>query len=114
MQTIVFTCDASIEHVWTSLFIAGNLEQLGGWKPNSVRMYEDGTHGDAMAGDRIWSIRIEVPVGKEIQYKYTNSGKEGQWVPGEEFPSRNRSLFVAAKTEAPLVIRDVFGQLDKE
>jgi hypothetical protein len=51
-----------------------------------------------------------VPVGVEVQYKYTNSGKRGEWTPGEEFPVRHRSFTVPAASPAVRIIKDIFGQ----
>jgi hypothetical protein len=109
-QRVLFTCDAVNHSVPRRVFIVGNLKELGMWVPNAVAMYDDGTHGDAKAGDAVWSLETELPVGVEILYKYTNSGKLGQWVPGEEFPSRNRSVYLKEKTSAPMTIKDIFGK----
>jgi hypothetical protein len=34
---------------------------LGNFKPNIVPMYDDGTHGDAVVGDGIWTVAFDVP-----------------------------------------------------
>jgi hypothetical protein len=73
-------------------------------------MYDDGTHGDHKAGDGIWSLKVEVPVGVEVQYKYTNSGEPGRWDPGEEFPVRHRTFKVSEWTASTVVIEDTFGK----
>jgi hypothetical protein len=73
-------------------------------------MVDDGTNGDAVAGDGIWSFRLSLPIGEELQYKYTNSGEKGQWVPGEEFVQRNRSVVVTKTPEPVLIVNDVFGK----
>jgi hypothetical protein len=52
---------------------------------------------------------VQLPVNAEVQYKYTNSGNPGQWVPSEEFPGRNRSVTVRRQAE-PLLVNDVFGR----
>jgi len=62
-----------------------------------------------VAGDHLWTIRIELPVGTELQYKYTNSGPAGQWAPGDEFQGRNRSVTIP-ESPHPFIIRDTFGQ----
>ncbi len=109
MQTVRFVCDASKHAVPIAIFIVGNLPQLGEWIPNVVRLTDDGTGGDETANDGLWSIEIDLPVGEEIQYKYTNSGARGEWVPSEEFAQRNRSLTLK-KSDTPITITDVFGQ----
>ena len=113
-QAVLFTCDASVEAVVSKVFIVGNLEKLGGWTPNLVGMQDDGTSGDRYAGDGIWSLKVDVPVGRVVSYKYTNSGKQGKWVPGEEFPGQNRTLHIEQKSEEVLVVTDVFGKSGPE
>ncbi len=107
---VLFLCDARGMRVATSIFIAGNLPQLGNWKPNVVPMRDDGLEGDSVAGDGIWSLRIAVPAGTEVEYKYTNSGRAGEWIPGEEFPVRHRSLTVSGASPALRIIKDTFGR----
>jgi alpha-amylase/alpha-mannosidase (GH57 family) len=109
-HTVIFTCDASALHVASAIFITGNLPQLADWTPNVVTMHDDGTCGDLKAGDGIWSLQVEVPAGTEVHYKYTNSGERGVWIPGEEFPVRNRTLLVQQKSDSPLIIKDIFGR----
>jgi len=106
-----FQCDAKDIYVRKSLFIAGNHELLGNWMPNTVPMYDDGTHGDQTSGDGIWTLEVQLPAGIEIEYKYTNSGPKGSWQPGEEFPGLNRKIRVDKTTDAPMVILDRFGRL---
>ncbi|MBI3074441.1 MAG: hypothetical protein HYY84_20200 [Deltaproteobacteria bacterium] len=36
-------------------------ELLGNFKPNIVPMYDDGTHGDAVPGDGVWTVSFDVP-----------------------------------------------------
>jgi alpha-amylase/alpha-mannosidase (GH57 family) len=109
-QAVVFTCNASGQQVQRGIYIAGNIPALASWKPNVVVMYDDGTHGDRKSGDGIWSVQIQVPVGMEVQYKYTNSGEPGSWAPGEEFPVRHRTLILRETSASPVIIADTFGK----
>jgi alpha-amylase/alpha-mannosidase (GH57 family) len=109
-QSVLFTCDAHEFRVTKSVSIAGNLPQLGNWKPNVIPMRDDGLEGDENAGDGIWSLRTVVPVGTEVQYKYTNSGQAGEWTPGEEFPVRHRSFTIHSASPALRIIKDIFGR----
>ena len=59
--------------------INGVLPQLGALVPNHVTMYDDGTHGDQRAGDRVYSYAATFPKGTVVYYVYTNSGEEGKW-----------------------------------
>ena len=103
-----FECDASKHEVKTGIYIAGNRPEFADWKPNVVGLFDDGTHGDLKANDKVWSLLVLLPVGSEIQYKYTNSGEPGMWRPSEEFPQGNR-LFTVEAGEEPLIHRDKFG-----
>jgi alpha-amylase/alpha-mannosidase (GH57 family) len=107
--SVVFQCDARGMYVRKGIFIVGNQESLGNWKPNIVRLYDDGTHGDQENGDSIWTIELKFPVGTQIQYKFTNSGPSGGWYPGEEFPSANRSIYVDGSAER-IMLKDLFGK----
>ncbi|MCX7984286.1 MAG: hypothetical protein N3A63_05240, partial [Bacteroidetes bacterium] len=109
--TVVFQCDAQGMYVRKSIYITGNHELLGNWVPNKVQMYDDGTHGDERAGDNVWTIELQFPVGTVIEYKYTNSGPEGSWYPGEEFPARNRTITVESSSGGRIILRDTFGKL---
>jgi hypothetical protein len=107
--TVRFECDAIGIYVRKSLFVVGNYESLGNWTPNRIKMYDDGSHGDLKAGDGIWSLEIQLPVGADIEYKFTNSGAEGSWQPGEEFGSTNRRFRVEKELGNILVVRSRFG-----
>jgi alpha-amylase/alpha-mannosidase (GH57 family) len=108
---VTFQCDARGMYVRKSLYIAGNHKSLGNWVPNKVRMFDDGTHGDLKASDSIWTVEIDLPSGIEIEYKYTNSGAEGNWHPGEEFASLNRRIRIEPRGSQKMVVIDKFGQL---
>jgi hypothetical protein len=109
MQQVLLTCDARAVRPPRRLYVAGNLPALGDWRPNVVAMHDTGLDGDRQAGDDIWSLLIEVPVGVEVQYKYTNNGQPGAWSPGEEFPVRHRTLVIRQATATPHIQLDVFG-----
>ena len=108
--SVVFQCDARNNYVRKGIYIAGNHEQLGNWKPNTVKMYDDGTHGDRQQNDSVWTIELRFPVGTEIQYKFTNSGPSGEWNPGEEFPGGNRRVFLDGSLDK-VVLTDTFGKM---
>ncbi len=105
--TVIFHCDAKSIFVRRGIYIVGNHPLLGAWKPNEVRMYDDKSQGDEVAGDAIYTIMLQFPVGTELEYKYTNSGPHGSWE-GEEFPQSNRKLLLDG-TENRVVVKDVFG-----
>ncbi len=109
---IRFVVDVRHIEVRETVYIVGNLEELGQWTPNLIRLYDDGTNGDEHPRDGIWSLEIDVPRGTEIRYKYTNSGFPGEWIPGEEFPAVHRSFLADGDTGELLIVRDVFGNPD--
>ncbi len=73
---------------------------MGGWVPNVVRMYDDGTHGDGQAGDGVWSVALELPylepadgvLPVRIAYKFTYGQPAQGWTNSEEFPGNQRLL----------------------
>ena len=106
--SVLFQCDARNTKVSENIFIVGNTEMLGNWKPNFIKMYDNGTHGDKKANDGIWSLEIQFPIGTELQYKYTNSGKIGEWKPSEEFPQEHRTITVQGTEQ--IITNDIFGK----
>lgn len=111
LVTVSFRVDCSEMYVRTAIYIAGSHQSLGNWVPNHLIMYDDGTHGDAVAHDGIWTLDILLPAGLEVEYKYTNSGPEGGWNPGEEFASSNRKLRVSAEPGSHQIVKDRFGKM---
>jgi len=109
MVTVLFQVDATKIQVSKSIYIVGNLSVLGNWTPNLIKMFDDGTHGDEKKGDGIWSIELLVPPNIKVEYKYTNSGYEGVWVPSEEFSANNRELMITAKPGEQIRVKDTFG-----
>ena len=95
-------------------------EILGKWRPNLVQMYDDGTHGDAVRGDNVYTLVLDLPYlpiagsphgrGFRIGYKYT-WGLPGQgWTGSEEWPGNQRILEIVDVNGDGVVVRhDVFG-----
>ncbi len=81
---------------------------LGGWVPNTLPMYDDGTHGDATANDNLWTLAVDLPrldPPLMIGYKYT-WGLQGQgWTETEEWPGNRRILELVDEDGDGLVIR---------
>jgi hypothetical protein len=85
-------------------------KRLGGWVPNIVPMYDDGTNGDFSAGDGIWTITFDLPVGMRIGYKYTWGANGDLWTGTEEWPGNQRILEVVDVNGDRMLIRnDNFG-----
>lgn len=86
------------------------LGNRGGWTPNQIPMYDDGTHGDRVAGDNVWSTSFDLPRGVRIGYKYTWGSKGDLWTGTEEWPGNQRILEVADVNGDGYVARfDNFG-----
>ena len=76
---VVFRLYAGEQLVQRALYITGPHKELGDAVPNRIAMYDDGTHGDERAGDRVWTYTARFAPGQKIFYVYTNSGSEGLW-----------------------------------
>jgi hypothetical protein len=74
--------------------------ELGASTPNQIPMYDDGTNGDEVAGDNIWTISFVIPKGDEqtqvfrIGYKFTWGTRGALWTGSEEWPGNSRILEV--------------------
>ncbi len=95
-------------------------EVLGNWVPNRVPMYDDGTHGDAVAGDHVYTRTFILPYvptaqspdgrGVRLAYKYTYGAPGQGWTDAEEWPGNRRLLEVEDVNGDGLVVRfDFFG-----
>lgn len=90
--------------------------QLGGGTPNTIPMYDDGTNGDEVAGDNIWTVVFDLPRGNgtdnvlRIGYKYTWGERGKPWTGSEEWPGNSRILEVVDVNGDEFVYRrDTFG-----
>ncbi|MBF8296144.1 MAG: glycoside hydrolase, family 57 [Bacteroidetes bacterium] len=111
LVTVVFQVDCRDMYVRKSVYIAGSHELLGNWVPNKVKMNDSGTNGDLTPNDSIWTLKVSLPAGLEVEYKYTNSGAEGSWSPGEEFSASNRKLKVNVEPGTHQIVSDRFGKM---
>jgi len=76
---VVFRVYAGPFPVPKTLSIVGAHARLGALVPNKIALRDDGTGGDQKPGDNVWSYSATFPVGTQLFYVYTNSGREGQW-----------------------------------
>jgi lysophospholipase L1-like esterase len=107
---VVFRAYAADWEVPDALFLAGPHPALGGGVPNRVRMYDDGTHGDERAGDRVWSLALGLESGTRLFYVYTNSGREGRWE-GVDVPEVRRFTVPELGTGSVYRPLDRFGTI---
>lgn len=112
-------------------------QQLGNWVPNVLEMYDDGTHGDLVAKDGIWTLTLTLPAPQptnqactttaecesghtcwkqkchkvlRLGYKYTYGLNGDVWGGTEEFPGNQRLLEIVDHNEDGFVARhDIFA-----
>ncbi len=87
---------------------------LGASVPNTIPMYDDGTNGDEVDGDGIWTVYFDVPYDPtkvlRIGYKYTWGTPGHIWTGTEEWPGNSRILeLVDVNGDGFVYRRDVFG-----
>ncbi|MGD8854370.1 MAG: SGNH/GDSL hydrolase family protein [Gammaproteobacteria bacterium] len=76
---VIFRVYSADHRVVDSMYISGTHPRLGDAVPNRIAMYDDGTHGDQKAGDKVWSLGVRLPRGATLFYVYTGGGDEGEW-----------------------------------
>jgi lysophospholipase L1-like esterase len=106
---VVFRVFAGNYPVKTSMFITGPYSQMGDATPNTIAMYDDGTHGDEKAGDQVWSLAVKFSPRQKIFYVYTNSGERGKWQ-NLDVP-KVRSFVVPTAAGRNYLPVETFGQL---
>ena len=94
-------------------------QKLGNWVPNQVQMYDDGTHGDAAAGDNLWTVSVDMPywdpggldqAGVRVGYKYTYGFPGQGWTESEEWPGNKRLIELRDLNGDHVITRqDFFG-----
>ena len=93
--TIVFRVDMTKEGEGRQAFIMGNSDQLGSFTPNRVALFDDGTHGDQVPNDGIWSRAVDVDAATTLIYLFTNGTREGEWTGLENYHPRVFALHQA-------------------
>jgi lysophospholipase L1-like esterase len=108
---VIFRTYSADRPVAKAVYIAGPHPKLGGLVPNKVAMYDDGTHGDQRADDKVWSYSATFPRGTSLFYVYTNSGELGKWQ-GLDVP-HIRHYTVEAEQDEDEIYRPVesFGKI---
>jgi hypothetical protein len=108
---VVFRVYVGERPVPRAIYIVGAHPKRGDLVPNTVAMYDDGTHGDQRAGDHVWSYATTFPPGAKLFYVYTNSGETGKWE-GLDVPYI-RAFKVQAEDNAQKVYRPIesFGKI---
>ena len=108
----VITCEDEPDYEFCATQDAVQLanEAMGDWTPNQIEMYDDGTHGDAVGGDGIYSIALDLPRGMRISYKFTWGDRGALWTGNEEWPGNERILELIDVNDDNLIVRrDNYG-----
>ena len=102
----------------SAVFDAAN-QLLGNWTPNVTPMFDDGTNGDEVAGDNIWTYSLVLPwfdAGApsnrwvRISYKFTWGTPGHLWTGTEEWPGNQRILELRDTNGDHMIVRrDNYG-----
>ncbi|MCK5795810.1 MAG: hypothetical protein KAI47_01405, partial [Deltaproteobacteria bacterium] len=80
-----------------------------------MAMVDDGTGGDEIAGDGVFTRVLVLPRGMRVKYKYTDGASGQGWTRTEEWPGNARLLEVrdvlskSGQADCLVIRRDVFG-----
>ncbi|PIE17102.1 MAG: hypothetical protein CSA66_06770 [Proteobacteria bacterium] len=108
------SCDTDDPPCLTAETYDAASQLMGNWTPNLIAMYDDGTHGDAVAGDNFWTITLDLPwfdAGDptarwvRITYKYTWGTQGALWTGSEEWPGNRRLLELRDVNGDHLIVR---------
>lgn len=112
-------CDVDPEPCLDSATFDAAGQLMGNWSPNTIPMYDDGTHGDAVSGDNLWTITFDLPwfdAGEptnrwvRISYKYTWGSQGALWTGSEEWPGNQRILELRDINGDHMIVRqDLYG-----
>jgi len=107
---VVLRVDMSGEPSGRQPFVVGNHPALGGFVPNVVPLFDDGTSGDQRAGDGVWSRLVVVQSPQVLTYAFSNGTTPNTWTGLENY--RLRAFAVRAgdfgRTAYPPIAR--FGE----
>ncbi|HNW51183.1 MAG TPA: hypothetical protein PKH79_08880 [Prolixibacteraceae bacterium] len=102
--TVTFVVDDSANKTGTDFKLKGSWFTATGvydsqWNGGAehTSLYDDGTHGDATAGDHIWSVALELVVKADVTWKW-GFNINGKWGPSSPDPE-----FTVADTTAKTV-----------
>jgi hypothetical protein len=78
--TLVFRVDLSAEPAGRRAYVTGNSSALARMTPNTVALYDDGTHGDQRAEDGVWSLALAMRRPDiDLVYLFTDGDAPGAW-----------------------------------
>ncbi len=86
----------------SKIYVAGNIEELGGWKPDKVMLN--------YSGNKIWNKKFEIVKGTRLEYKFT----KGSWATealGSDSSIPQNAVLVANRDT--IVLITIFNWRDK-
>ena len=86
--TVVFRVDMSAEGKDRKPYVMGNRPGLVTFTPNLMDLFDDGTHGDQVAGDGVWSRAFRFDRLGNIVYLYTDGDRPDEWTGLESYRPR--------------------------
>jgi lysophospholipase L1-like esterase len=86
--TAVFRVDMTATDGRSRPGIMGSDPALGSFTPNLVPLFDDGSHGDQVAGDRVYSRAVSFAEPTEVTYAFTKGDRAGAWVGLENYRPR--------------------------
>jgi len=93
--TVVLRVDMTAEPPDRRAFVMGNATQLGSFTPNAVPLFDDGTHGDQVSGDGVWSREGVFETVGTLIYMFTDGDRAASWTGLENYRSRVFALHPA-------------------
>lgn len=75
--------------------VMGSLPNLANGQPNTTPLFDDGTHGDQIAGDGVWSRAVSVVGAQRFAYLFTNGDSAGTWTGLENYQPRVAAIGAA-------------------
>lgn len=88
----VFRVDMTGEGPTGQVYVTGNAPALGGFVPNAVALFDDGSHGDQVAGDGVWSRAMHFDAPQILTYLFSNGAEAGEWTGIENYRLRSYAL----------------------
>ena len=92
------------------VYITGNQDQFGNWYPNLYAMRDDGTGGDRVASDQIWTRSFSFRPALLLRWKYSIGlpTDEGRWTNTEEFPLTERG-YTLPDSPTTVILQEIFA-----
>ncbi|MCK4694425.1 MAG: hypothetical protein KAT74_01620 [Candidatus Cloacimonetes bacterium] len=104
---VTFQCDMNAEEISADgVHITGSFAPYyAEWDPGAIDCYDDGTNGDLIAEDGIYSVQLLLGSGVDYGYKFVNGNTWGC----EELPGLGTERHTGEMYEDTILDVDIFG-----